>query len=393
MESWQPLTAAASSRAATVGSTEAPAAAADSTPCVAAGDGRSAAPVYVAAFLAGPVRSLLTPSVHRTMQHVFWDRVGGTRVLFARLFDVHTLSSAQHERLRCVLQQIAGSGGGEWSAPQVAGKSFLPNSSALSRCQFSAGTQLQQYPYMVQSLQRQLSTLRACFDRMLAYETERQLRFRWILRTRTDTAFLLPARPFCELQESTVYHGRNFTKGEDVHHMFADHCAVVPRNLASSMFVSIGERLADCARHGERMPPSFSTPEAFIHHALRAMQIGSRSVPWLAPIVVSTDGRMQKWCGRYGKLHVREIGALGATSAECEHALLVQDGKWVQVASAGLKARHAETLRVEHCTSSQSRGAAATRAPMACTWSNGCCARHPRHASCARGQHEAAHKI
>ena len=345
------------------------------------------APVYVAAFLAGPVRSLLTPSVHRTIQHLFWDRVGGQRVLFARLFDVHALEPSRRRRLMCVLRTMSRGGAGEWSAPTASGKTFLANGSALSRCRFSPGTQLQQYPYMVQSLERQLDTLRACYDRMVAYESERRLRFRWILRTRTDGAFLLPARPFCELREDSIYHARNFSKGPGVHHMFADHSAVVPRALAPSMFVGVAARLASCATNAEHLPAAFATPEAFIHHALLDMRVGSASAAWLAPIVVSVDGRMQKWCGRYGKLlGVKEVLALGATPAECANALLTHRGRWVQVAGRGLTPSRLrdELLSDEGCPP-DSAGARTTTTPDSpCTWANGCCARHPRMSTCVR---------
>ena len=60
----------------------------------------------VATFLGGPVRSLLMPSVHRTIGALFWDALGGTRVLFARLYDVHLLDvvrrcAALFERTTC----------------------------------------------------------------------------------------------------------------------------------------------------------------------------------------------------------------------------------------------------------------------------------------------------
>ena len=53
----------------------------------------------VAAFLAGPVRSLLQPSVHVSMAEHFWGGFGGERVLFARLYDVGTLDAPTRRRL------------------------------------------------------------------------------------------------------------------------------------------------------------------------------------------------------------------------------------------------------------------------------------------------------
>ena len=213
-----------------------------------------------------------------------------------------------------MLRTMSRGGAGAVERRTASGKNFLANGSALSRCRFPIGTQLQQYPYMAQSLERQLDTLRACYERMVAYESERQLRFRWVLRTRTDGAFLLPARPLCELREDSIYHARNFSKGPGIHHMFADHSAVVPRALAPSMFVGVAARLASCATNAEHLPAAFATPEAFIHHALLDMRGSAWRHGWRPlPLV---DGRMQKRSGRYGKLlGVKEVLALGATPA------------------------------------------------------------------------------
>lgn len=341
----------------------------------------------IAAFLAGPVRSLLTPAVHRTILALFWQGVGGARVLFARLYDVHALDAVRYRRLLCVLRRLSEGGAGEWSAPRTAGNAFLPNASALLRCRFAVGTQLAQFAYMVQSLQRQLATLRACFERMEHYErTVAAAPFDWILRTRTDTAFLTPAAPHCGLGPA-VQHARSFAKGEGVHHMFADHAAVVPRTHARTFFVAVGERLAACSSHAERMPPAYSEPESFIHHTLAALGTPSTSALWLAPVVVSTDGRMAKWCGRYLKLGVTEVRALGATQAACAHALLAPDGRWADVAAHSAPASGAQRLPLAAAELRRDACAAAvpplaTRAPKAsgapCSWTNGCCARHPR---------------
>jgi hypothetical protein len=42
----------------------------------------------------------------------------------------------------------------------------------------------------------------------------------------------------------------------------------------------------------------FGAPESFIHHALLELGVAVQSAPWLAPYVVSVDGRMTKWCDR-----------------------------------------------------------------------------------------------
>ena len=341
--------------------------------------------VLVAAFLAGPVRSLLTPAVHRTIQSLFWDRFGGSRVVFARLYDVHALDAPRRRQLLCVLSGLSGGRGGEWSAPLPSGKSFLSNASTVSRCRFAGGSQLAQNPYMVQSLERQLATLRACYDRMLVYERRQSLRFDWILRTRTDTAFLKPARPHCNLGDglsSSVLHARSFSKGTDVHHMFADHAAIVPRQYAEAFFVGIGERLSACTSSGATMPPSHSEPESFIHHSLIALGATSSSVTWLAPLVVSIDGRMPKWCGRYLKLGVSEAKALGQNQAACAEAILNPVGKWAEVAAGP---RTAAELRDDKCRLSYGaapRNAGGTINAGACTKENGCCLRHPRLAVC-----------
>ena len=378
----------------------------------------------VAAFLAGPVRSLLTPSVHRSIANLFWGAFGGRRVLFARLFDVHSLDAPGLERLLCVLRSMLMSAhrdesnarlryfppAGEWSAPTAAGKSFLPNASVHLRCRFASHTQLAEFPYMVQSLERQLNTLRACFDRMSAYEATWGVRFDWILRTRTDTAFLRPVRPYCTIHAGTVHHARSFAKGSDVHHMFADHAAVVPRTLGDQLFRGVASRLATCAARGELMPASFSEPESFIHHALIALGVQSASAAWLAPLVVSTDGRMGKWCGRYTKLGVAEVRALGPSQGSCENGMLNPNGRWLEVAAAAAPSPLASELRARSCaTASVTKpGWLSTQKPRAqhgthgthgthgmhsmngrspqtgaggraaaCTWANGCCARHP----------------
>ena len=56
-----------------------------------------------------------------------------------------------------------------------------------------------------------------CFERMSVYEVRHRVRFDWILRTRTDTAYLSYARPavqpHCLTDTSSVLLARSFSKG------------------------------------------------------------------------------------------------------------------------------------------------------------------------------------
>lgn len=180
------------------------------------------------------------------------------------------------------------------------------------------------------------------------------------------------------------------------------------------------------------MPPSFSEPESFIHHALMEQKAPSQAAPWLAPIVISSDGRMAKWCGRYGKLGVEEVRALGDGTMACADAMLAPAGRWVTVAAqhvawrelsgSGSAAPAATELRRDVCRTNRGSGGggesagatprgparltaaaaaahaagaahpkrltsapttATARSPGAlCTWANGCCKRHPRLSVC-----------
>ena len=60
----------------------------------------------VAAFLAGPVRSLLYPAVHRSIRTQFWDAFGGERVVFARLYDVALLDAPGKRALACAIRHV-----------------------------------------------------------------------------------------------------------------------------------------------------------------------------------------------------------------------------------------------------------------------------------------------
>ena len=235
-EDWQPIAPSSS------GASRAPAGVANRRGGAAGGAACLDTALPVAAFLAGPVRSLLVLSVHRTMRTLFYDAFGGRRVLFARLYDAQLLDASHRRRLRCVLHELSG-GEGEWSAPRAAGRAFVSNASHVSRCRFAAGTQLREYPYMAQSLERQLATLRACFERLRLYEATRGLTFAYVLRTRTDTAFLRPALPFCRVDAKAVLLARARQKGDSGHHMFADHAAIVPRSHAEAFFMGV-RRLA-----------------------------------------------------------------------------------------------------------------------------------------------------
>lgn len=118
-----------------------------------------------------------------------------------------------------------------------------------------------------------------------------------------------------------VYQARAYSKGGELHHMFSDHAAAVPAAHAAAFFVGVGERLARCAAGREQLPAQFSEPEAFIHHALLQQRVPTQPARWLAPLVVSVDGRAAKWCERYRKQQVEEVMRLGSV-AGCTAALL-----------------------------------------------------------------------
>ena len=295
-----------------------------------------------------------------------------------------------------------------WSAPTTPGKA-MPDGTALSACSFARGADLAVHPYMVQSLARQLATLRACFERMLAHEVTHGMKFDWVLRTRTDTAFLMPVPPHCHVDSAAIHHARAFTKGEAVHHMFADHAAIVPRALTRSLFIEVGERLEACAERHEALPPAFSEPESFLHHALEALGVNSRSAPWLAPIVVAIDGRMRKWCERYLKFGAPEIARyFGGEPSNCSRALL-DDSAWALGPLSSLRITTTMCSRLPFAsrrpTKPHGRGAPGPR-PMAaegatsprvlptvpsagggasaCIRGSACCLRHPRACSGAQ---------
>ena len=189
-----------------------------------------AAPL-VAAILSGPLRSLLLPAVHTTIARHFWGAFGGQHVLFAYLYDTQAPSVSQ-SRLRCTLGYLAGERGGEWSAPSTV-RFHHPD-----KCRFATDSQLHQEPYMVESLARQLATLRASYDRVTHYERTNGVRFTWLLRTRTDAAFLTSVRPHCQVPATAVTLANAYNKGA-LHHMFADHAAVVPRSLGRAFFIEV----------------------------------------------------------------------------------------------------------------------------------------------------------
>ena len=345
-------------------------------------------PPLVAIVLAGPVRSLLRPAVHLTIKARFWDAFGGRHVLFARLFD-----SAQSDAaaLRCVVGQLAGRGAGQWSQPQGSGRA-MPAASETSGCRYASGTQLARYPYMSQSLSRQLRTLASCYEAVVRYEREQGAAFAFVLRTRTDTAFLRPALPFCRVDAKAVLLARAWQKGDSGHHMFADHAAIVPRAHAEAFFDGVRRKLERCARRGEALPAEYDAPESFIHHALVEQAVPVASPEWLAPLVVSVDGRMPKWCGRYEKLRAPELlRRRFASTTACARWFLADhwsDGNLTAGGgascggTAGTRRRPAATIGAVRPQASRP---APDRAPNSCTIANGCCRRHPRMPQCLRG--------
>ncbi|KAL1522893.1 hypothetical protein AB1Y20_017858 [Prymnesium parvum] len=333
---------------------------------------------YVALLLAGPVRSLLTPAVYVTTFTHFWRAFGGQQVLFARLYDVHLLDAAAREKLVCVLSYLA-QGHGEWSAPAVSGKR-MPSATETAGCKFHPRSELAQHEYMVQSLARQLATLRACFDRLVQYETEHRLTFEWVLRTRTDTAFLSPVLPECRSPRGAVLTAHAYQKGEATLHMFSDHAAIVPRSAAHAFFISVAERLQRCSVIGERLSLDFGAPESFIHHALLAAGVEVQHASWLAPFVVSIDGRMPKWCDRYRKLGVSHFTGFAGSNACSRHFL---SATFQEAGSSG-PACHNISMSPESRIQSASTPSymfkrnTTGNALSACTHFNGCCRRHPR---------------
>ena len=214
-------------------------------------------------------------------------------------------------------------------------------------------------------------------------------------------------RPYCTIHAGTVHHARSFT-GSDAPYVCRSRGGR-PADAWRPALPWRGARLATRAR-GELMPASFSEPESFIHHALIALGVQSASAAWLAPLVVSTDGRMGKWCGRYTKLGVAEVRALGPSQGSCENGMLNPNGRWLEVAAAAAPSPLASELRARSCaTASVTKpGWLSTQKPRAqhgthgthgthgmhsmngrspqtgaggraaaCTWANGCCARHP----------------
>ena len=347
-------------------------------------------PPLVAIVLAGPVRSLLRPAVHLTIKARFWDAFGGRHVLFARLFD-----SAQSDAaaLRCVVGQLAGRGAGQWSQPQGSGRA-MPAASETSGCRYASGTQLARYPYMSQSLSRQLRTLASCYEAVVRYEREQGAAFAFVLRTRTDTAFLRPALPFCRVDAKAVLLARAWQKGDSGHHMFADHAAIVPRAHAEAFFDGVRRKLERCARRGEALPAEYDAPESFIHHALVEQAVPVASPEWLAPLVVSVDGRMPKWCGRYEKLRAPELlRRRFASTTACARWFLADhwsDGNLT--AGGGASCGGTAGTRRRPAAATGAARPQATRpapdravAPKSCTMANGCCKRHPRMPQCLRG--------
>ena len=349
-------------------------------------------PPMVAVVLAGPVRSLLKPAVHLTIKARFWDAFGGRHVLFARLFDT---AESEAATLRCVVGRLAAPGGGQWSQPQGPGRA-MPAASETSGCRYASGTQLARYPYMSQSLSRQLRTLASCYAAVVRYEREHGATFAYVLRTRTDTAFLRPALPFCRVDAKAVLLARAWQKGDSGHHMFADHAAIVPRAHTEAFFDGVRRKLERCARQGDALPAEYDAPESFLYHALVEQAVPVASPEWLAPLVVSVDGRMPKWCGRYEKLRAPELlQRRFASTAACARWFLADewsDGNLTTGGGASCGAGAAATRRrptaAIGATRPQATRPSPDRAgpPKSCTIANGCCKRHPRMPQCLLGR-------
>ena len=286
----------------------------------------SSAEPHVALMLSGPLRSLLVPSVHMSIRSKLVGAFGGPHVLIARIYDAHSLSSRELARLKCVLALLTSNGGGAWSAPTV-GDAGVPSASRVSRCRAAPHTLFERYPYMAYSLARQLTTLRACYEQLLRLEDGRRRRFDWILRTRTDAAYVLPAPAWCKVPASTLLLSRSFSKsGGDAslrrdEYMWSDHAAIVPREHADAYFLGVGRRLDQCIELGERLPGNYTGPESFIYHSLGGLGVRTRCEPTLAPLIVSVEGRMGKWCHRYRSHDTPELAGT-ASDKNCEERFL-----------------------------------------------------------------------
>ena len=295
----------------------------------------------------------------------------------------------------------------------------MPPASETAGCAFHKSTELHLHPYMVQSLARQLATLRACYDAMVGYEASAGVTFEWALRTRTDTGFVAPVPSHCHVAPDGVTLSHAYTKGPNTRFMFADHAAVVPRRRWASFFLSVGDQLRDCAARRRRLPLSYGSPESFIHYAILANGTSSVAEAEIAPYVLSVDGRMPKWCDRYRKAGVPAFQGFNSSAACARHFTGEAASRtWIGHGSAALRACHygqdfgrywGRSARSHHLhTRSLPRprphtqaitrpavppGTRAVATPRlgaredshdACTWESGCCKRHPRIPSCAR---------
>ena len=172
------------------------------------------------------MRSLLQPAVHLTIRARFWAAFGGRHTLFARLFDSDATDAVA---LRCALRHLAppeppatnpnvnadadadanttasnAFTNAFWSLPRTSGKA-MPAPRETAGCRFAQATQLARYPYMALSLARQLDTLASCYAALRREEARRGgVQFVFVLRTRTDTAFLLPAWPLAAVEPVRV---------------------------------------------------------------------------------------------------------------------------------------------------------------------------------------------
>ena len=169
--------------------------------------------------------------------------------------------------------------------------------------------------------------------------------------------------------------------------MFADHAAVVPRRHAHAFFVGVRARLARCAARAEALPAAFDAPESFLYHALREQGVPVSSAQWLAPLVVSVDGRMAKWCARYMKLGVAELHRFGSYT-ECARWFLAPHWRDGNLSAAGVPRCGGAVARAsrEGGGGGGGGGGGAGGEGRPCTVASGCCRRHPRMPSCVHAR-------
>ena len=151
--------------------------------------------------------------------------------------------------------------------------------------------------------------------------------------------------------------------------MFADHAAIVPRVHAESFFVGVGLRLTQCAQARTLMPPTFTTPEAFLLHALIEQGASAVTSSWLMPLVVSLDGRAAKWCMRYAQagaiqeiLNMSKGWSIHHVGRACRNLLDAQDHDGVErmwaapLADLGSEKNREDLWYAQHCAANAHGG-------------------------------------